>query len=53
VEGSARRIETARHHCANFGIATECGLGRRPPETIPRLLEIHAELARGSGTVDA
>lgn len=47
VEGSARRIRTARRHRANFGIATECGLGRRPRDTIPRLLEIHAELARG------
>jgi len=53
VEGSTRRIEAARHHCPDFGIATECGLGRRPAETIPRLLEIHAELARGSGSVDA
>ena len=48
VAGSARRIRTARRHRAQFGIATECGLGRRPRETIPRLLEIHAELARGS-----
>jgi hypothetical protein len=47
VEGSARRIRVARRHCADFGIATECGLGRRPRETIPRLLEIHAEIARG------
>jgi hypothetical protein len=47
VEGSARRIATARRHRAAFGIATECGLGRRPRETIPRLLDIHAELARG------
>jgi hypothetical protein len=48
VEGSARRIRAARRHRAEFGIATECGLGRRPRETIPRLLEIHAELARGT-----
>ncbi|MFO0989344.1 MAG: hypothetical protein U1F37_18615 [Alphaproteobacteria bacterium] len=48
VEGSARRIRTARRHRAQFGIATECGLGRRPRETIPRLLEIHAELALGT-----
>jgi hypothetical protein len=46
VEGSARRIRTARRHRAEFGIATECGLGRRPRETIPRLLEMHSELAR-------
>ena len=28
-----------------FGIATECGFGRRPAETIPELLRIHAEAA--------
>jgi len=28
-----------------FGVATECGLGRRPPETIPDLLRIHSEVA--------
>ena len=47
VEGSSRRIDTAARHCSDFGIATECGLGRRPPDSIPRLLDIHAELARG------
>jgi hypothetical protein len=28
-----------------FGIATECGMGRRPPETISGLLDLHRELA--------
>jgi hypothetical protein len=28
-----------------FSIATECGFGRRPAETIPQLLRIHAEIA--------
>lgn len=31
---------------ANFGIATECGLGRRPREQIGEILDIHAQLAR-------
>lgn len=48
VAGSDRRAAAARRHIKNFGLATECGLGRRPPETLPRLLEIHAELARGA-----
>jgi hypothetical protein len=30
-----------------FGISTECGLGRRPPETVPGLLDLHAAVARG------
>jgi hypothetical protein len=45
LEGAARRIRAAQEHAARFGIATECGLGRRPPETIPSLLEMHAALA--------
>ncbi len=45
VEGSRRRIEAAQRSIADFGLATECGMGRRPPETIPDLLRIHAEVA--------
>jgi len=30
-------------------VATECGLGRRPPETIPQLLRIHAEVSAPVG----
>jgi hypothetical protein len=28
-----------------FGVATACGLGRRPPETIPEVLRLHAAVA--------
>lgn len=45
LEGSRRRTEVAARHVSNFGVATECGFGRRPPETVPDLLKIHAELA--------
>jgi hypothetical protein len=45
IEGTRRRIETASRHVHNFGLATECGLGRRPPHSIPALLDIHAALA--------
>jgi hypothetical protein len=45
VEGSRRRIATAEKYLSEFLIATECGFGRRPPSSIPRLLDIHAELA--------
>jgi hypothetical protein len=45
VEGTRKRIETTRRFVPEFGVATECGLGRRPPETIPALLHIHAEVA--------
>jgi hypothetical protein len=45
VEGTIRRIETACRHFHSFGLATECGLGRRPSNTIAPLLDIHAALA--------
>ena len=46
VEGTKRRLATAQRYAADFSIATECGFGRRKPETIPQLLRIHAEVAR-------
>jgi hypothetical protein len=45
VEGSKRRLATARKFIEKFSIATECGFGRRDPRTIPELLRIHAEVA--------
>ena len=45
VEGTRRRLATARKHARAFSIATECGFGRRKPETIPELLRIHAAAA--------
>jgi hypothetical protein len=45
VEGSKRRLATARKFVEKFSIATECGFGRRDPSTIPELLRIHAEVA--------
>ena len=50
VEGTERRIEAAQRATDRpFGVATECGLGRRPPETIPQLLRIHAEVSAPVG----
>jgi hypothetical protein len=45
VEGSLKRVEVARRHLRSFGVATECGLGRRPRETLPEVLRIHREVA--------
>jgi hypothetical protein len=45
VAGTRRRMAAAAKFVMAFGIATECGLGRRPPETLPQLLRIHAEAA--------
>ena len=46
AEGTRRRVAAASRVRPDFGIATECGFGRRVPETVRRLLEIHAEVAR-------
>jgi hypothetical protein len=46
--GAHRRIAVASRTVQDFGIATECGLGRRAPATIPDLLRLHAEVADSS-----
>ena len=45
IDGTKKRLATARRHVQTFSIATECGFGRRRPETIPELLRIHAAVA--------
>ncbi len=46
IAGTRRRLATAEKYVKNFAIATECGFGRRPANTIPELLRIHAAAAR-------
>jgi ubiquinone/menaquinone biosynthesis C-methylase UbiE len=41
VDGTRRRMDAAARFASGFGVATECGWGRRPPATIPELLRIH------------
>ena len=43
VEGTRKRMAVADRYVKDYLIATECGPGRRPPETIPALLDIHRE----------
>jgi hypothetical protein len=45
VEGAGRRIRAAAAARGEFGIATECGFGRQPPESMKPLLQLHAEVA--------
>jgi hypothetical protein len=40
-EGAKRRISAASQHAPDFGVAAECGFGRRDPKTIPNLLRLH------------
>ena len=46
LDGTKRRRATAAKHAKNFGLATECGFGRRDPATIPALLALHAASAK-------
>jgi hypothetical protein len=45
LDGTLRRADAAREVRPRFGIATECGFGRRPPETILDLLKLHVAAA--------
>jgi hypothetical protein len=45
IEGTKRRMATATRFVKDYSIGTECGFGRRKPETIPELLRIHAAAA--------
>lgn len=49
VAGAQKRIAAAQRFAPAFGIATECGFGRRPPETVAPLLAIHRDVATGAG----
>jgi hypothetical protein len=44
TEGTLRRIAAARRHVNDFGVATECGFGRRPAESVPALIDLHAKI---------
>lgn len=50
IAGTRHRMGVASNYLRDFLIATECGFGRRPPNTIFALLQIHAELAGVSGS---
>lgn len=45
ADGTLKRIAAARQYVSRFGVATECGCGRRPPEVLPELMKIHSEVS--------
>ena len=45
VDGSRRRMAVASRFATDFGVATECGWGRRAPSTVGDLLRLHHELS--------
>lgn len=50
VEGTLRRMRAAQKYAGEFGIATECGMGRaRTPEVARELMRVHAGAAAAFG----
>ena len=45
AEGAERRIAAASPHVAEFGVGTECGIGRAPAGSTEDILRTHAEVA--------
>lgn len=45
IEGTRRRIATAKKYAPDFGVGWECGLRAFPADTIPDLLRLHREAA--------
>jgi hypothetical protein len=43
--GTMQRVRVATDFFKGFGVATECGFGRRDPKTITPLLELHRQVA--------
>ena len=52
LAGTQRRMAAAAMVVSNYGIATECGFGRRPAETVTPLLQLHREAAESATTSD-
>lgn len=47
LEGTVKRIEAAKKTLGDvdFGVATECGWGRTPPEEIENIMKISSEVS--------
>ena len=45
VAGARGRIAAAEKYLDDFGIATECGFGRRPShQDVRKLIQLHADI---------
>lgn len=44
LEGTKQRMNAANKVVSEYDIGTECGMARRPRETLPELLSIHKQL---------
>ncbi|MFA5552307.1 MAG: hypothetical protein WDA03_11915 [Trueperaceae bacterium] len=48
VEGAARRIKAAGTAVPAFGVATECGMGRSPRDSMEPLLKLHSQAVKAA-----
>jgi methionine synthase II (cobalamin-independent) len=46
-KGTRERVKTAEKFVHDFGVATECGMGRTPPADLDSILEISARVCEG------
>lgn len=53
LAGARRRLAAASRYRAVFGVAAECGFGRRDPDAVVPLLHLHREVSSASGAPDA
>lgn len=44
VERALQRIAAAERFLAEFGLSAECGFGRKPPEVVAKILQVHREV---------
>lgn len=50
-DGALRRVASARKFVDGFGIATECGFGRRSSDTVVPILKLQTEIAQAIDTM--
>jgi len=48
LDGTRKRMAVAQRHLPKFGVATECGFGRRSPDVVRQLLSLHKAAALSS-----
>ena len=48
LEGATRRIKAAGTAVPAFGVATECGMGRSPRDSMEPLLKLHAQAVKAA-----
>ena len=45
LEGTKARIAAAGQFVRSFGVSTECGMGRKPPEQLQNIFDVHTAVS--------